>query len=180
MKPLQTGLLCKWVEGLAPGGDCGTILSGSPAASDTSASSLTAPAVSSTQTASEKVESASRGKEKEKESEGEDSEDEDEGDQEQEEDEENLDEEEDQGDGEEDVVIVEETSAQHAKEHGKRATSLQASEAPAAKKSKPFQLRNRRLLTSSCLLSPKLQTKHARFWQTKHARFTLHLCCVRC
>ena len=55
-----------------------------------------APAVSSTHTASDKVESASGGKGKEKESEGEDSEDEDEGEQEEEEDEENLDEEADQ------------------------------------------------------------------------------------
>ena len=41
MKPLQSRLLRKWVEGLAPGGDRGTILSGTPTASDTSSSSLT-------------------------------------------------------------------------------------------------------------------------------------------
>ena len=134
-------------EALAPGGDRGTFVSGSTAA---------------TLTASDKVESASGGKEKEKESEGEDSEDEDEGEEEEEEDEESSDEQEGQEDGEEDVIVVVEASAQDAKEDGKRATSREAAGAPAAKKSKPFQLRNRRLLTSSCLLSPKLQTKHAR------------------
>ena len=56
LKQLQNNLLRKWVEGLAPGGDRGTILSGTPAASDTSASPLTALAVSSTQTASDKAE----------------------------------------------------------------------------------------------------------------------------
>ena len=101
MKPLQSRLLCQWVEGLAPGGDRGTFVSGSPAA---------------THTASDKVESASGGKEKEKESEGEDSEDEDEGEQEEEEDEESSDEQEDQEDGEEDVIVVGEASAQDAKE----------------------------------------------------------------
>ena len=143
LMPLHRNLLRKWVEGLAPGGDRGTILSGTPAASDTSASSLTAPAVSSTHTASDKVESASRGKEKEKEREGEDSEDEDEGEEEEEEDEGNSGEEEDQEDGEEDVTVVGETSAQDSEEHGKRATSREggeASEAPAAKKSKPSTL----------------------------------------
>ena len=52
-------------------------------------------------------------------------------------------EEEDQGDGEEDVTVVGETSAQDSEEHGKRATSREggeASEAPAAKKSKPSTL----------------------------------------
>ena len=140
LKPLQSNLLRKWVQGLAPGCDRGTILSGTPTVSDTSASSLTAPAVSSTETASDKVENASRGKEKEKESEGEDGQDEDEGEEEEEEDEENSDEEEDLEDGEEDVLVVAEESVQDGKEDGKRATSPEAAGGPAAKKSKPSTL----------------------------------------
>ena len=68
LKPLQSRLLFKWVEGLVTGGDRGVILSGTPTASETTSSSLTAPAVSSTETAPDKVENESRGKEKEIES----------------------------------------------------------------------------------------------------------------
>ena len=55
LKPLQSNLLGKWVQSLATGGDRGVIVSGTPTASDTPSSSFTAPAVSSTETAPDKV-----------------------------------------------------------------------------------------------------------------------------
>ena len=143
LKQLQINLLRKWVQGLTTGGDSGTILSDTPTPSETPSSSLTAPAVSSTETASDKAENASRGKEKEKASESEDKgegedveeeEEEDEEEEEEEDDEEDVDDVEGQG-----VIVLGEESAQDGKD-GKRATNHEASGAPAAKKSKPSTL----------------------------------------